>query len=122
MIKYNDKTKNIEGKVKSLDGERWIPIKWDRGDLNSQDLKEIMKTLQVAVYIACGGGMLGDFGTRQPRDFYIDLRVGRLPYPKRNIRNLVECLIAVADWLNLKGDCYNLLPRIETRFLGALTS
>jgi hypothetical protein len=44
-----------------------------------------MGTLQTVVYIMCGGGILGHFAAEQPADFYIDDRVGKLAYPKRQI-------------------------------------
>ena len=57
---------------------------------------------QVAVYTMCGGGFLGAFAAEQPSDFYIDARVGRLPYPKKEIYQAVKTLatIAKANGLN----------------------
>ena len=48
--------------------------------------------LQTAVYVMCGGGMLGTFAAEQPGNFYIDTRVGRLPYPKKAIYQVVKTL------------------------------
>jgi hypothetical protein len=52
---------------------------------------------QVAVYVMCGGGMLGRFAAEQPADFYIDTRVGRLPYGSRAIEQAVEVLQVIAE-------------------------
>ena len=53
--------------------------------------------LQTAVYVACGGGMLGRFAAEQPADFYIDDRVGRLPYRRKEILQAVEVLATLAQ-------------------------
>lgn len=56
-----------------------------------------LKAHQVAVYVMCGGGHLGTFAAQQPADFYIDDRVGRLPYPRAKIEQAVRCLAALAE-------------------------
>ena len=96
MIKYNYETKKIEGKVKGIDGSHLIDI--DFKFYNKPTMKEL-EHLQVMVYTMCGGGMLGDFAMRQPDDFYIDDRVGRLPYPQKDIFNVIEMIKAVCDYL-----------------------
>jgi len=53
--------------------------------------------LQVAVYVMCGGGLLGHFAAEQPADFYIDDRVGRLPYPRKEIYQAVSVLKTLAE-------------------------
>jgi hypothetical protein len=52
---------------------------------------------QVAVYVMCGGGFLGQFAARQPADFYIDSRVGRLPFGRREIGQAVAVLATIAE-------------------------
>ena len=52
--------------------------------------------LQVAVYVMCGGGFLGNFAAGQPADFYIDDRCGRLPYGRKAIMQAVAVLTASA--------------------------
>ena len=61
--------------------------------------EELLRNLQVAVYVMCGGGMLGSFAMKQPADFYIDARVGRLPYPRKKIYIAIEVLKALAEVL-----------------------
>lgn len=51
-----------------------------------------MQHLQTVIYVMTGGGMLGRFAAEQPADFYIDLRVGRLPYPKKEIYQAIKVL------------------------------
>lgn len=58
---------------------------------------EKLKAHQAAVCVMCGGGFLGRFAAEQPADFYIDGRVGRLPYPKKAIEQAVETLATVAE-------------------------
>jgi len=57
---------------------------------------ERIAALQVALFVACGGGMLGHFAAEQPADFYIDGRVCRLPYGKREIQQAVNVLAILA--------------------------
>lgn len=64
--------------------------------------------LQTAVYVMCGGGHLGSFAASQPQDFYIDSRVGKLPYSKRAILQAVAVLNLYAEVLDLDK---NKLPR-----------
>ena len=63
--------------------------------LQSQGRERVMaqfKQLQTAVYVMCGGGFLGSSAARQPHGFYIDSRVGRLPYSKTKIMQAVVVL------------------------------
>jgi hypothetical protein len=68
-----------------------------------------LETLQVAVFVAAGGGMLGRFLAEQPGHGYIDTRVGKLPYPKRDIMKMVNCLKIMAEVQGLNS---NLLPSV----------
>ena len=64
---------------------------------------ETIPAMQVAVYVMCGGGLLGHFAAERPVDFYIHDRVGNLPYTREEIYQAVETLktIAAANGLNL---------------------
>ncbi len=64
---------------------------------------ESIPPMQTAVYVMCGGGFLGRFAAEQPMDFYIDDRVGCLPYSREEIYQAVETLktIAVANGMDL---------------------
>ena len=55
-----------------------------------------LKAHQTAVFVMCGGGFLGESAAKQPADFYIDPRVGTLPFPKRKILQAVKCLAVLA--------------------------
>lgn len=55
------------------------------------DLRDL-GTLQTVVRIMCGGGPLGWMAATQPSEFYIDSRVGRLPYPRKAILQAVMVL------------------------------
>lgn len=57
---------------------------------------ETIPAMQVAVYVMCGGGFLGGMAAEQPIDFYIDNRVGKLPYPRREILQAVKTLVTIA--------------------------
>ena len=63
----------------------------------AKDYKDRIPFLQVAVYVMCGTGFLGRFAAEQPGDFYIDDRVGKRPYPKREIYQAVRCLSILAE-------------------------
>lgn len=64
-----------------------------------EDFEKVYKLRlhQVRVYTMCGGGFLGNFAATQPGDFYIDDRVGRLPYNKKEIYLAVEHLKRMAE-------------------------
>jgi len=62
---------------------------------------EKLRAHQTAVFVMCGGGVLGAFAANQPADFYIDDRVGRLPYPKKHIEQAVATLAIVAEQAGL---------------------
>jgi hypothetical protein len=57
---------------------------------------EIIGLHQVALYVMCGGGFLGHFAAEQPADFYIDDRVGRLPYSRKEIIKAAGTLTTIA--------------------------
>lgn len=65
-----------------------------------------MKRLQLAVFMACGGGFLGRMAAEQPGDFYIDMRCSKLPYKARQIEQAVQvlCLYAEMAGFRTKGD------------------
>ena len=65
--------------------------------LSSKRKVEEIKAHQVVVYTMCHGGLLGKMAAEQPADFYIDTRVGKLPYPKREIEQAVETLSVLAE-------------------------
>ncbi len=44
----------------------------------------------------CGGGFLGRSAAEQPADFYIDDRIGKLPYGRREIVQAVKVLETMA--------------------------
>jgi hypothetical protein len=60
--------------------------------------------LQTAVYVMCGGGHLGSFAAGQPHNFYIDSRMGKLPYSKRAIMQTVAVLALYVKVLDLDKD------------------
>lgn len=64
---------------------------------NSGFGKESIPFHQVAVYVMCGGGFLGSFAAEQPADFYIDDRMGKLPYKKDEIYQAVRTLVTIAE-------------------------
>lgn len=63
---------------------------------------ESIPAMQTAVNVMCGGGFLGRFAAEQPMDFYIDDRVGHLPYSREEIYQAVETLktIAIANGMD----------------------
>jgi hypothetical protein len=70
--------------------------------LNQEEVKKSgweinsIPAMQVAVFVMCGGGYLGNFAAEQPGKFYIDDRVGKLPYSRKEIYQAVETLISIA--------------------------
>ena len=70
---------------------------FETGSALGDAAKNALGYLQVAVYVMCKGGLLGRFAAEQPGDFYIDSRVGKLPFGKRDIGQAVEVLAALAE-------------------------
>lgn len=64
---------------------------------NATSWKDSIPTMQTAVYVMVGGGMLGRFAAEQPADFYIDNRVGRLPYSRKEVSQAVSILALIAE-------------------------
>lgn len=60
-----------------------------------------LPAMQVAVYVMCGGGFLGRFAAEQPASFYIDDRVGHLPYKRPEILQAVKTLCTIARANNI---------------------
>lgn len=60
-----------------------------------------MEQLQTAAYVMVGGGLLGRSLAEQPRDFYIDDRVSKRPYPWKAIANVMQVLVLYAGVLKL---------------------
>jgi len=59
--------------------------------------KHWIQTMQVVVYTMAGGGQLGALASEQPADFYIDARVGKLPYKRKEIYQAVKTLATIAE-------------------------
>lgn len=79
--------------MKHLNQERVAESEWGA---------ETIPPMQTAVYVMCGGGFLGRFAAERPTDFYIDDRIGQLPYNRKEIYQAVETLktLAIANGLN----------------------
>lgn len=102
-LRYDPESGRIKGKIKHpYNPSDTLTIDNDLAYVMGEDLT----SLQIEVWVMCGGGMLGDFAATQPADFYIDDRVGKLPYPRRDIYQAVEVLKALA--IKLGKDPHNL--------------
>lgn len=56
-----------------------------------------VETLQTAIYVAVGGGLIGRMYAHQPADAYIDTRTGRRPYKRSEIENMRRVLVITAE-------------------------
>lgn len=74
---------------------------------------ETIPTMQVAVYMMCGGGFLGKMAAEQPADFYIDSRCGKLPYGRREIMQAVQVLAIAAGANGLDPHHMPEMPRFH---------
>jgi len=68
---------------------------------------------QVAVYVMCGGGIMGQFAAEQPADFYIDSRCARLPYSRKEIEQAVAVLAVIAETQGLDPHRLQKMPRFH---------
>lgn len=69
--------------------------------------------LQTAIYVACGGGWIGEMHANRPAEAYIDSRVGRLPYSRSEIENMKLVLIAMAEAKGLDPSNLPEMPRFH---------
>lgn len=71
--------------------------------------------MQVAVFIMCGGGLIGISAAERPADFYIDGRVSskQLPYCKRKILQTVRTLIDIAEASDMNPHRLPQMPHLE---------
>ena len=76
----------------------------ERGD------KQDIGSHQVAVYVMCGGGILGRSAAEQPAGFYIDSRCGRLPYNRKEIEQAVAVLAIIAEVQGLDAHSLPKMP------------
>lgn len=60
-------------------------------------VKDDIRYLQVAIFVAAGGGFIGRMFAEKPAVAYIDTRVGRLPYSRTEIENMRMTLVAMAE-------------------------
>jgi hypothetical protein len=75
--------------------------------------KDDLGNLQIQVYTMCGGGTLGRFAAEQPADFYIDGRVVRLPFKKRDIEKSVRVLAILAEAAGLNPHDMPKMPHMH---------
>lgn len=64
-------------------------------------LLELAERLQIAIYVAAGGGTLGAFLATDPKNACIDMRVRKLPYPRRDIMKMIAVLGIYAELLHV---------------------
>lgn len=83
--------------------ERVCVFRWARQESADERLDTI-KALQAAAYTMCGGGFVGQLAVLHPRAFYVDARVGKLPYPVKQISKVVETLCVYATVHGLDTD------------------
>jgi len=85
-------------KRKKLDPEQ-VAMRYE-GWTRKQKLREL-ETLQVVVYVAAGGGMIGRMYAEQPSIAYVDIRAGQRPYPVKVLENMVVVMMVLAKLLKL---------------------
>jgi hypothetical protein len=74
---------------------------------------DTVPAMQTAVFVMCGGGFLGKFAAEQPEQFYIDTRVGKLPFPKKEILQAVKTLVTIATANGLNARKMPEMPRFH---------
>lgn len=58
--------------------------------------RETVAFMQIALFVMCGGGLIGHMAAEQPEDFYIDDRLSKRPYARKDIYQAVATLITLA--------------------------
>ena len=69
-----------------------------------------IETMQVAIYVAAGGGMIGRMYAEQPKSAYRDLRCGPPPYKMKDVENMQKTLIVMAEELGIDPDNLPKMP------------
>lgn len=85
-----------------------------RDSIRENWLDADIAVLQTAIYVACGGGWLGNLYANQPADAYMDASVGKLPYSRRAIENIKIVLIAMAEAKGLDPCNLPKMPRFHS--------
>jgi len=75
---------------------------------------EVLRSLQVAAFVAIGGGFLGQSLAERPASFYLDTRCGRLPLGRRALAAIRKTLIATAEAQGLNPNNLPKMPRLLT--------
>ncbi len=70
--------------------------------------------LQVVIYVACGGGWIGRLYAEQPKVAYIDARVGKRPYSRKDIENMRQVLVAMAEQRGLDPENLPMMPKFHS--------
>lgn len=92
------------------------PLPKDTAARLVKEVPDVVAATRVAVYVMVGGGMLGKSAVDDPWTFYIDLRVGRLPYAKRDIMHAVRDLATLCEAAGLHRN--NMPPMVNIPNLG----
>lgn len=71
-------------------------------------------TLQVAIYMACGGGWLGNIYAHHPGVATIDSSDGSLPYKRKEIEKMRLVLVAKAKHLNIDPNSLPKMPKLHS--------
>ncbi len=92
-----------------------MKLRLDINQVQESDLFYEMElgTLQVAIYVACGGGWIGRLYAEQPKEASIDARVGKLPYSRKEIENMRQVLVAIAEQRGLDPNRLPMMPKFH---------
>jgi hypothetical protein len=95
--KENNMPKKYADGTWKLDMEKVKESLQYRFEHDKEQFMDEIKQLRTAVFVMCGGSLLGRMAASQPKEFYIDMRVGRLPYKRRTIEQAVKVLLAYLE-------------------------
>jgi hypothetical protein len=92
-----------------------MKVRLDIHQVQASDLFYEMElgNLQVAIYMACGGGWLGNIYAHSPGIATIDSSYGRLPYKRKEIEKMRLVLVAKAKHLNLDPNSLPKMPKLH---------
>lgn len=91
-------------------------------ELDIEQVKESMKragdrwqigTLQVAIYVAAGGGLVGNMFAHNPKHACKDTRTGRGPYREKSTQKMRQTLVALAEVKGLDPTCLPPMPEFH---------
>lgn len=71
---------------------------------------QLVPPAQVAIYVLTGGGLVGRSYAHNPKTAYMDIRLGKRPYSRKQIEAARQTLVALAEKARMDPDSLPDMP------------